>query len=192
MTASQPQRSGPPFLEGPRLCLRALNEHDVDGPYLQWLNDERVCRGNSHHRFPYTREQAIEYVRRASDAGSDLVLAMVLREGDKHIGNIALAGLHPIYRSADFTILLGDAAEWGKGYGREAGELLLRHGFGALNLARVSCGTFATNAGMIGLARSLGMRQEGVRRQAAFKDGAYVDVIEFGILRDEFKERAGR
>jgi RimJ/RimL family protein N-acetyltransferase len=32
----------------------------------------------------------------------------------------------------------------------------------------------------------LAMRQEGVRRQAYFKGGKFVDVIEFGVLREEF------
>ncbi len=37
------------------------------------------------------------------------------------------------------------------------------------------------------VAERLGMREEGVRRQAAFKDGAYVDVVEYGVLRAEYE-----
>ncbi len=180
------QASRPRFLQGARLYLAPLDDADLDGPYPAWLNDEQVCRGNSHHVYPYSRAQAAEYIRAGSKAAGELVLAIRLNDGDKHIGNIALSRIHPIYRSAEFSILLGDAEEWGRGYGREAAELLLRHGFLTLNLNRIACGTFATNEGMCRLARALGMQQEGVRRRAAFKDGASVDVIEFGLLRDEF------
>lgn len=123
---------------------------------------------------------------RAATARDELVLAVVLDDGQRHIGNIALNRIHPIYRSAEFAILLGDSAEWGKGYGLEAGRLVVAHGFSALNLHRIACGTLATNLGMQRLATALGMKQEGIRRAAAFKDGTYVDIIEYGLLRDEF------
>ena len=35
----------------------------------------------------------------------------------------------------------------------------------------------------------LGMSEEGVRRQAAWKDGAYHDIVEYGLLASEWKER---
>jgi RimJ/RimL family protein N-acetyltransferase len=177
----------PRFLQGARLYLSPLEEADLAGPYPAWLNDETACRGNSHHVFPYSLAQAAAYVRSVSQARDELVLAIVLNDADTHIGNVALSRIHPVYRSAEFSILLGDTREWGKGYGREAAELLFRHGFSALNLHRIACGTFASNDGMHRLARSLGMTQEGVRRAAAYKDGNYVDIVEFGILRDEFE-----
>ncbi len=175
-----------PFLKGSRLYLRPLTEADVQGSYVDWLNDEEVCRGNSHHVFPYTPEAALAYVQRARQTRDDLILAMVLKDGDRHIGNIALQGIHSTYRSAEFAIVLGARDAWGKGYAREAGQLVLRHGFGALNLHRVHCGTFEDNVGMQRLAAALGMREEGRRREAAFKGGRYLDVIEYGILAGEF------
>src|SRR5436190_11475099 len=108
--------SAAPFLVGPRLFLRTLTEADADGPYPSWLNDPEVCRGNSHHVFPYTREAALAYIRRVAEARDELVLAVVLHEGDRHIGNIALHNIRPVYRSAELAILIGDRSAWGKGY----------------------------------------------------------------------------
>ncbi|MBM4229579.1 MAG: GNAT family N-acetyltransferase [Gammaproteobacteria bacterium] len=42
------------------------------------------------------------------------------------------------------------------------------------------------------LARALGMQEEGRRRSALFLEGAWVDVLEYGVLRDEFEMGAGR
>jgi RimJ/RimL family protein N-acetyltransferase len=175
-----------PFLTGPRLYLRPLEFADCEGPYLEWFNDEEVCRGNRHHTFPYTPEKAREYVAMTRSSTDELVLAIVDREKETHIGNIALQQIHPIYRSAEFSIIIGDKRYWGKGYGTEAGRLLLDHGFSRLNLHRVACGTFASNKAMQGLALDLGMKEEGRRRQAAFVGGKFVDVIEYGVLRDEY------
>jgi RimJ/RimL family protein N-acetyltransferase len=181
--------AAPPFLVGERLILRQLAESDVDGPYARWFNDAEVCAGNSHHVFPYTREQALAYVRRLAEARDALVLAMVERDGGRHVGNISLQDIHPIYRSAELAIVIGEKEAWGRGYGREAGELIVEHGFAELNLHRVGCATFEDNHGMQALARALGMSEEGRRRQAAFKRGRHLDVVEYGVLRHEWHAR---
>jgi [ribosomal protein S5]-alanine N-acetyltransferase len=180
---------GIPFLEGERVYLRGLVESDADGPYPTWFNDAEVCRGNSHHVYPYSPQDAVSYIARVAGARDSLVLAVVMREGDQHIGNIALQQIHPVYRSAELTIVIGDRQAWGKGYAGEAARLICGHGFMAMNLARIGCGTFEDNTGMQRLAERLGMRQEGRRRRAAFKQGRFVDVIEYGVLQDEWMER---
>lgn len=173
------------FLVGERVYLRGLLEADADGAYPAWLNSAEVCRGNSHHSFPYTREAARTYIRDAAQTKNSLILAIVLREGDRHVGNIALQNIHQIHRSAELSILIGERDVWGKGLGLEAARLLIDHAFDALNLQRIECGTFATNHGMQKLALSLGMKEEGRRRQAAFKNGAYEDIVEYGILKTD-------
>lgn len=178
-----------PLLNGKSLYLRALTESDADGAYPSWFNDREICAGNSHGVFPYSRDNALAYIRHAHQTRDELILAVVTRDGDRHIGNVALQHIHPIYRCAEFSIVLGERDCHGKGYGLEAARLICAHGFDALNLHRIGCGTFAGNVAMIGLAEALGMTREGVRRQAAFKAGRYLDVVEFGMLKDEFMMR---
>jgi len=182
----------PSFLVGHRIALRALRPADVKGPYLHWLNDADVCRGNLHHVYPYSVEAAMAYVRTSSETQQHLILAITLRKDGRHIGNIALQNINAISRSAEFGILIGDKKVWGKGFGREAGRLLCNHGFSSLNLHRIACGTFEDNAAMRSLALSLGMKEEGRRRQAVFKQGRYVDMIEYGVLRAEYEEQLGK
>jgi len=177
---------GIPFLVGERLILRPLVEADADGPYPVWFNDEEVCRGNSHHVFPYSREDALAYIRGAARSRDALVLTIVVRNEPQPIGNIALQQIHPVYRSAELAIVVGDRAAWGKGYATEASRLIVDHGFRALNLHRIGCGTFEDNEAIRRLALRLGMTEEGRRRQAAFKGGRYVDLIEYGILSGDY------
>ncbi len=66
------------------------------------------------------------------------------------------------------------------------GRLVVEYGFNRLNLNRIHCGTSVHNQGMRGLAAKLRMRQEGLRRQAMFKLGEYVDIVEYGVLRAEY------
>ena len=174
-----------PLLVGERLYLRGLVDSDAEGRYPAWLNDQETCAGNSHAVFPYGIYQAAAYIREVQTSRDALVLAIVASADDRHIGNIALQNIHPIHRSADLAILVGEREYWGQGYGLEAARLLCRHGFVALNLQRIQCGTYESNVAMQKLALALGMRQEGVRRRAAYKSGAYVNVVEYGLLREE-------
>jgi RimJ/RimL family protein N-acetyltransferase len=178
------------FLSTQRIALRPLEEADADGPYVDWFNDAEVCRGNSHHVFPYTRESALAYIGHARQTRDDLILAIVLRERGCHIGNVSLQGIHGINRSAEFAIVLGDRSVWGQGYAKEAALLILDHGFGALNLHRVGCGTFDDNLAMQRLALAMGMKEEGRRREAAFKGGRYVDIIEYGLVAQDYFARS--
>ena len=179
------------FLIGERLYLRPLLLSDAQGPYPQWFNDAEVCAGNSHHVFTYTPAVAEDYIRRVNESRDTLALAIVLIDADRHIGNIALQHIDWISRSAEFAIVIGDKEAWHKGYAIEGSRLLCGHGFSAMNLHRIACGTFDNNEPMKKLAYSLGMKEEGRRREAIFKDGRYLDVVEYGVLRTEFEAAVG-
>lgn len=175
-----------PFLLGKSVYLKALTGDEISDRYLAWLNDENVCRFNFHHVQPFTRSKAEAYVGALSDATDCLVLAVYARQDDRHIGNISLSSIDYVHRNAEFAILMGEADYWGKGLAKEAALLIVRHGFETLNLHRIHCGTHAENIAMQKLALYLGMQEEGRRRHAMFKNGSYADVIEYGVLRDEF------
>lgn len=170
------------FLESDHIYLRALTEQDVQGNYSRWLNDPEVTVFNSHGRFPMTIDMLLNYVAVSRRSGNDLVLAIVEKESQSHIGNISLQNINWIDRNAEIAFLLGDKLYWGKGIMFEAGSLLINHGFKLLNLHRIYCGTSELNVGMQKLANKLGMKKEGLRKEAIFKNGKYFDIVEYGII----------
>ncbi len=178
-----------PFLVGKNIYLRSLTEKDCDGPYPSWFNDTDVCKGNSHHIFSYSTPAARTYVQQVNNRKDKLVLAIVRSKDNAHIGNIALDSINFVNRTAELTIIIGDKSCWKKGYGKESARLICSHGFLALNLNRIACGTFENNIAMQKLAEYLGMLKEGTRRKAVYKAGRHLDVIEYGVLRDEYLAR---
>ncbi|OGD88340.1 hypothetical protein A3D81_01135 [Candidatus Curtissbacteria bacterium RIFCSPHIGHO2_02_FULL_40_17] len=175
-----------PFLAGKNIYLRPLEEKDLQGNYVSWLNNEEVSRYNSHNTFPYSYSEGRKYIKQSSKTKDKIVLAIVLTGKNLHIGNIALQNIDPVNRSGELTILLGEKDYWHKGYSKEAALLILKHGFDELNLNRIYCGTSSKNIAMQKLAVSLGMIEEGRRRKAFFKDREYADIVEYGILSSEF------
>lgn len=174
------------FIESTNLYLRALEKNDLQGEYFQWLNDETVTQFNSHGRFPNNENKMDSYFNYTQSATNALILAIVDKKNNKHVGNISLQNINWVDRNAEFAILLGDKSIWGKGYGYEAGILIMKHGFEKLNLHRIYCGTSSENIGMQKLAFKLNMKKEGERIDAIFKNGSYFNIIEYGVLKNQF------
>lgn len=173
-----------PFLSGNSVYLAALEE--ADAGYVRWLNDAEICRYNGHHRFPKTLEQGRAYLRSTAGDASTMLLGAFLLTDDSHVGNVSLQNIDWVCRSGELAVLFGAREHWGKGYATEACGLVLRHAFHELGLNRVYCGTGEDNAAMQKLAERLGMRREGVRRQAHFKNGRFLDIVDYGILASEY------
>ncbi|HEX6122744.1 MAG TPA: GNAT family protein [Ktedonobacterales bacterium] len=91
--------------------------------------------------------------------------------------------------TASLGISIHDPEYVGKGYGREAIELLLDWSFRIQNYRRISLDTLATNERAIRCYRACGFQEEGRLRQHEYTDGAYVDILVMGILRDEWQAR---
>lgn len=174
------------FLKGERIHLRALLLQDLTLNYLQWLNDEEVCRNNSHAIFPNTEAKVQAYFD-SLHGQSQVVLAIIHTESGRHIGNVALQQINWVSRNAEFAILLGDREYWSGGFGTEAARLIVQYGFQRLNLHRIYCGTLESNDAMKKLALKLCMKEEGLRRDAIYKDGAFRNITEYGVLKSEFE-----
>lgn len=172
------------FLRSERLGLRMLEEEDAE-EYFIWFNDEEICQYNSHHRFPETLESEREYIRNVRQNPSTIVFAVIELASKKHIGNVALQSINYIDRKAEISNMFGRKEFWGKGYATEAYRLLIQYAFSTLNLHRIGAGLMEGGIGAQKTMEHLGFQEEGRRRDAIYKAGAYHDIIEYGILNGE-------
>lgn len=177
------------FLVGQKIYLRPFDASDLEGPYLDWLNDHEVTRFMETGQFPTTVEALQRYVQNAGQTPDRVLLAIVEKDTDTHIGTIKLGPIHWIHRRADLGIMIGDKQRWGRGYGREALDLVLAYGFGRLNLNKITLGVYADHIAAVKLYEGLGFKIEGTLRKQLFRDGEYCDKHVMGILRDEYEGR---
>ena len=84
--------------------------------------------------------------------------------------------------------MIGAKQHWDQGYGSEALGLMVQHGFGTLNLNRISLRVFADNPRAMRSYEKAGFVQEGRLREAHYHDGAYVDVLVMSMLRSEWQD----
>jgi RimJ/RimL family protein N-acetyltransferase len=109
----------------------------------------------------------------------------------EHRYDRTVIGLLSLVRKANEQAEIGyalGASYRGQGYATEATRALMAHVFAELDLHRVQATTGLANRGSWRVMERLGMRREGRLREAALSDGAWNDVLVYGILADEFRQ----
>ena len=84
-------------------------------------------------------------------------------------------------------LALYDPALWDRGFGSRALRLWTTYLFASTAVRRLDFATWSGNAGMLGIGRRLGFREEARFRQARVVDGQPYDSVVMGMLRGEWR-----
>ena len=178
------------FLQGKLVYLRPLTSADL--PQLAvWFNDPEL-RGQTGEVFPTDDAGMEEFLTRVHNDKERVWFGIALQEDDRLIGETGLLRMFPAWRATDLSIILGDDSARGKGYGREAMELLLDYAFGYLNFHRVAIGVVGSNQSAIRFYDRVGFKREGVQRDGYFFDHHYQDFVMMSLLEDEYRKSRGK
>lgn len=175
----------PQIVDSERLFLRRLQKTDAQPYYLSWLNDPEV-QSFTRRRGRTTSMQDLENFLKAASTGTDYHLAICLKDGTKHIGNISLNSIDLKNQSAEISIMLGDRGAWGKGFGAEAVRALTQFAFENLKLHRLWAES--ANPSFNALIKKCGWVQEGKRREALLVDGQFYDYLCWSLLKSEWRQ----
>lgn len=140
----------------------------------------------------YSEADLIEWVECHRSRKDEVLWVIADRQNDKCLGHAGLYQLDHRVRCAEYAILIGDQALRGKGLGGRVSRAVLQYGFEELNLNRVELSVLAVHDAALKLYEKLGFRREGVKRQAQFREGRYVDVVIMGLLAAEYCASATR
>lgn len=176
------------FLEGKRIYLREVRPSDVNEHYYRWMNDPEVTLFLESRFAPNSMEKIQEFVAGKLGDQDNVFLAIVLKEEDRHIGNIKLGPIQWIHRLAEIGLLIGEKDCWGKGFATEAIQLVSDYAFNVLNLHKVTAGCYGPNEGSARAFQKAGFVVEGIRKKQFYSNGSYVDDILLGLIRPEWKQ----
>jgi len=177
-----------PFLVGGKLYLRALEENDLEGKYLDWLNDYEVTKYMESGIFPNTRKHMEDYFNEVGRSSNNVLLAIIDKKTEKHIGNVRLGPINWIHRTSFLGIMIGEKGFWGKGYATEALKLVVDYAFNRLNLHKISAGMNASNEASTRAYEKAGFEVEGRRKEELYVDGRYHDGIIMGLTKENFQK----
>ncbi len=175
------------MLRGERVVLRTLEKDDLKRLHELGSNVELSMLGGSYWEpWPLAAyEKDFEKSLESKDKAE-----FVIEVDGKVIGDM---GLHDWRNrragSASFGIGILDPEYLGRGYGREAINIFLDWCFRIMNYRRIHLDTLASNERAIRCYKACGFVEEGRLRQHEYYNGAYVDVVVMGIMRDEWEAR---
>lgn len=170
--------------KGKKVNLGLLSRELDFNRCLTWMNDSEVTRFLLQMP-PVLPEREEEWFANLPQRQDDRIFAILLSNG-QHIGNTGLHRISWVHRTASTGTVIGEKDCWGKGYGTEAKLLLLHYAFYDLGLEKVVSQAYEFNERSIRYSLKCGYREEGRLRSQIYRDGRRWDMVQLGILKEEF------
>lgn len=169
----------------PKEGAKAFARWDRDTEFRRFL-DSDAAKLISSNNIEKEIEQDLE-----KEAQKFYLFGVRALDNDALIGFIDLFVYNWPGRDAFVGIGFGEREYWGKGYGTDLMNLILRYAFTELHLRRVTLNVFEYNPRAIRSYEKVGFRHEGRLRQALNKEGKRWDMLFMGVLREEWMEKNG-
>jgi len=170
-----------PHLFSNRLRLRAPERDDIP-QFLKWINDPDITEDLMLYQPISAEEEANWYENMLKRPAAEHVMVIEIKapvEGKSEtetwfpIGNIQFLDIDWRNRKTEIGIMIGEKEYWDQGYGSEAMQLMLKHGF--------------KNVRGIRAYEKTGFTVESRFREAHYQHGRYYDIIIMSILRSEWE-----
>ena len=174
-------------LRGTDIYLRPVEMGDVDSTYFRWMNDEETNQYMETRLADQDMDSIRAFVKLHQAKENEVFFAICEKDSGRHIGNIKLGPIHPVYLHGDVSYFIGEKDCWGKGIATESVRLVVRYAFLERNLSKVKAGVYAGNIASQKVLEKNGFRREGCLRQEVLTPSGREDCYLYGLLRDEHR-----
>ena len=136
------------LLQGTLVRLTAVEPQELAEAFTRWDHDSEYRRLlDSEPSNQISVKKSTEWLQKEQEKGTEEHYYFAIRslDSDRLVGFIGLGG--SLYPNSDafVGIGIGERDYWGKGYGTDAMNLVLRFAFECLNLNRVTLDVFEYN-----------------------------------------------
>ncbi|WP_411968593.1 GNAT family N-acetyltransferase [Haloferax sp. YSSS75] len=167
-------------VEGERVALRPVERDDAGLVQRSTTAPEiRIPLGAPK---PQNHAQATEFIETTVEEGDNVAFVV---EADGEAVGFVMVEIREYGRPELVYWLLPEYH--GQGYGTDAVGCLVDYVFRTVDCHGLQAVTFDFNEASRGVLERLGFTNEGRLREAAFVDGAHVDVLRYGLLRREWE-----
>jgi ribosomal-protein-alanine N-acetyltransferase len=172
-------------IETNRLFLRLFNESDAQ-EVTRLCNNYNLYKNTLYLPFPYSIEDALSWMKNHVDNFNDsksYEFAITDKITGKLYGAIALTN-NQRFSNGEIAYWVGEEY-WGNGYATEAAKAMLEFAFIEKQYNKVFARYFHSNLASGKVIEKIGMKKEGVLREQVMKDNEYIDLVYYGILKNE-------
>lgn len=175
------------ILFGGNILLRQIEMEDCTDSYVKWLNDSEVTQYLETKWSIQNLETIRDFVDAQRKNTHSILLAIITKENNVHIGNIKIGPVNEHHKHADISYFIGNKEYWNKGIATESIRLICKFGFEDLSLNKIEAGAYETAAASWKGLEKCGFRREGILREQAYLNGKYISVFRYGLLKSEWK-----
>lgn len=165
--------------------LRPIEPKDIDALYVM-KNAPEIASLLGGFSAGYSMADIRDWIDNHRKRNDEIIWAISRSTNDDCVGHVGLYKIDHRVRSCEYAILIGVQALWGEGLGTKCTRYAINYAFSELNLNRISLSLLKENIRALALYRKLGFNEEGLLRQAQFKNGRYLDVILMSLLKSEY------
>jgi len=165
--------------------LKALESKDVD-LFYNWINDDEVIRYSlSIFQKLFSKAEIEQWYEKLLNDSKNLNLGLYLKENGCLIGYAGICNISKMNKSGEYFIFIGDKTQWGRGISTEVTKNIVKIGFDELDLHRIYLSVSEPNIGGLKSYKKAGFKEEGILRDAAFREGRFHNKIVMSILKME-------
>lgn len=172
-----------PTLETDRLFLRAFNLSDAK-EVQRLAGDKKVAEVTATIPHPYPDGAAEEWIKNHQsnfNEGINICWAIELKEDRRLIGCVAL-GISKKHKKAEIGYWIG-VDYWNKGFCSEAAKEAVNYAFTTLLLNKITSRHLSINPASGKVMQKIGMTQEGYLTQDFSRNGDFLDMVIYGLLK---------
>lgn len=174
------------MIKGKKVKLRPLQIEDAKKT-IMWRNDPVIKKMAMMHPFQVTEANEKEwYEQLLKDKNGKRMFFAILDEKNEAIGFVSLNNINKNSRLCTLSIVIGDVASQGKGYGKDTMMTILNYAFTVLDLHKVSLEVIDINTKALQLYKDLGFTEEGRFKKHFFVEGNFHDVINLACFKETF------
>lgn len=166
------------YIQGERVSLHTIRQEDYE--YVERLHNDPDVRPPAGITTPWHQADIVERVENREDISPFLIC-----RNDDPVGFVELTRAEVPKNRGEIGYII-QPSEHGNGYATEGAGLCLQYGFQDRGLHKIWAQVGADNAASIRVLEKLDFQQEGLFREHEYKEGGFVDVYRYGLLREEW------
>ena len=169
-------------LKGENTYLRALEPDDLD--FIHQIENDETIWEISNTQTPYSKFLIKEYLEQAhKDIFEVKQLRLVIcNNQNRSIGLIDLFDFDFKNKRAGVGLLISHSNNRGKGYGKEALQLLINYSFYHLALHQLYCNICQDNLSSLNLFVKQGFKKIGLKKDWVFTNGSFKDEYIYQLI----------
>lgn len=171
------------FIAGSQIDLVIIEKRDAR-TMTRYVNDPEVNRYLLRCMPQHVQEEE-KWIESITENRNGVILGIARKEETTLIGTTSLGWKKDNRdRTASFGLMIGDKSAWGKGYGTEATQLILKYAFNTLDLRGVELCLFDTNKAARKVYEKCGFVEIGRLRDWLYiSPGSYCDEVMMVCMR---------